>query len=80
MGFAAETENLIEAAKSKRAKKNADWIVANDVSPGSGTFGGDSNTAHLVTAEGVESWPTLRKRAVAERLAERIATFVERNL
>ena len=80
VGFAAETENLIEAAKSKRAKKNADWIVANDVSPGSGTFGGDSNTAHLVTAEGVESWPTLRKRAVAERLAERIATFVERNL
>ncbi len=80
VGFAAETENLIEAAKSKRAKKNADWIVANDVSPGSGTFGGDSNTAHLVTAEGVESWPTLCKRAVAERLAERIATFVERNL
>ncbi len=80
IGFAAETENLIEAAKTKRAKKNVDWILANDVSPGSGTFGGDSNTVHLVTAEGVESWPTLRKRAVAERLAERIATFVERNL
>ncbi len=46
--------------------------------PGSGTFGGDSNTAHLVTAEGVESWPTLCKRAVAERLAERIADAVEK--
>jgi len=78
VGFAAETENLIEAAKLKRAKKNCDWIVANDVSPGSGTFGGDSNTVHLVTAEGVESWPTLRKRAVAERLAERIAMSFQR--
>jgi phosphopantothenoylcysteine decarboxylase/phosphopantothenate--cysteine ligase len=78
VGFAAETENLIEAAKLKRARKNCDWIVANDVSPGSGTFGGDSNTVHLVTAEGVESWPTLRKRAVAERLAERIATSFQR--
>jgi phosphopantothenoylcysteine decarboxylase / phosphopantothenate---cysteine ligase len=78
VGFAAETENLIEAAKLKRAKKNCDWIVANDVSPGSGTFGGDSNTVHLVTADGVESWPTLRKRAVAERLAERIATSFQR--
>lgn len=73
VGFAAETENLIENAKSKRAKKKCDWVVANDVSAGSGAFGGDSNTVHLVTAEGVESWPTLRKRAVAERLAERIA-------
>jgi phosphopantothenoylcysteine decarboxylase / phosphopantothenate---cysteine ligase len=80
IGFAAETENLIEAAKAKRAKKNCDWVVANDVSPGSDTFGGDSNTVHVITAEGVESWPTLHKRAVAERLAERIATFVERNL
>ncbi len=80
VGFAAETDNLIENAQLKRAAKNCDWIVANDVSPGSGAFGGDSNTVHLVTAEGVESWPTLRKRAVAERLAERIAKFAERNL
>ena len=80
VGFAAETENLIENAQLKRAKKNCDWIVANDVSPGSGAFGGDSNTVHLVTAEGVESWPTLRKRAVAERLAERIAAYVQRHL
>ncbi len=80
IGFAAETDNLIENAKAKRAAKHCDWIVANDVSPGSGAFGGDSNTVHLVTAESVESWPTLRKRAVAERLAERIAKFAERNL
>jgi phosphopantothenoylcysteine decarboxylase/phosphopantothenate--cysteine ligase len=80
VGFAAETENLIDNAKAKRSKKNCDWIVANDVSAGSGTFGGDSNTVHLVTADGVESWPTLRKRAVAERLAERIAAHVQRNL
>ena len=80
VGFAAETENLIENAKAKRTRKNCDWVVANDVSPGSGAFGGDSNTVHLVTAEGVESWPTLQKRAVAERLAERISAFVERNL
>ena len=80
VGFAAETENLIENAQLKRAKKNCDWVVANDVSPGSGAFGGDNNTVHLVTADGVESWPTLRKRAVAERLAERIAAYVERHL
>ncbi len=78
VGFAAETENLIANAKAKRAKKKCDWVVANDVSPGSGAFGGDSNTVHLVTAEGEESWPTLRKRAVAERLAERIATFISK--
>ncbi|MSO73289.1 MAG: bifunctional phosphopantothenoylcysteine decarboxylase/phosphopantothenate--cysteine ligase CoaBC [Rhodospirillaceae bacterium] len=79
VGFAAETENLIENAQLKRAKKNCDWVVANDVSPGSDTFGGDSNTVHLVTAESVESWPRLRKRAVAERLAERIAAYAERH-
>jgi len=80
VGFAAETENVVENAQLKRAKKNCDWIVANDVSPGVGTFGGDSNTVHLVTAEGVEDWPTMQKRAVAERLAERIVKFAEQNL
>jgi len=80
VGFAAETENLIDNAKAKLKKKNCDWVVANDVSTGSGTFGGDSNTVHLVTADGVESWPTLRKRAVAERLAERISAYVQRHL
>jgi phosphopantothenoylcysteine decarboxylase/phosphopantothenate--cysteine ligase len=73
IGFAAETSNLLKNAKAKRAAKGCDWIVANDVSPGSGAFGGDNNTVHLVTASGVEDWPTMRKQAVAERLAQRIA-------
>ncbi|TAL00146.1 MAG: bifunctional phosphopantothenoylcysteine decarboxylase/phosphopantothenate--cysteine ligase CoaBC [Rhodospirillaceae bacterium] len=73
VGFAAETNNLLKNAKAKRAAKGCDWIVANDVSPGTGAFGGDSNTVHLVTADGVEDWPTMRKQAVAERLAARIA-------
>ena len=72
-GFAAETSNLLKNAKAKRAAKGCDWIVANDVSPGSGAFGGDNNTVHLVTGNGVEDWPTMRKQAVAERLAQRIA-------
>ncbi len=73
VGFAAETEDLIENAQAKRARKGCDWIVANDVSPGTGTFGGDHNSVHLVTGEGVESWPHMDKVAVAERLAARIA-------
>ena len=74
VGFAAETSNVLRNAKAKRTAKQCDWIVANDVSPGTGAFGGAYNTVHLVTADGVESWPTLRKQAVAERLAERIAS------
>jgi len=73
VGFAAETENLVENAKAKRLAKQCDWILANDVAPGTGTFGGEQNTVHLVTAAGVESWPTLSKREVAERLADRVA-------
>ena len=55
IGFAAETENVIANAKAKLARKGCDWIVANDVSPATGVMGGDSNTVHLVTADGVES-------------------------
>lgn len=73
VGFAAETESVVENAQAKRAKKGADWILANDVSPASGTFGGDSNTIHLVSAAGTEDWPRMTKQEVAERLAERIA-------
>lgn len=73
IGFAAETERVVEHAEAKRAKKGCDWILANDVSPGTGTFGGDRNRIHLITADGVEDWPTLSKAAVAERLAQRIA-------
>ncbi len=69
--------------KAKRAKKGCDWIVANDVSPGTGTFGGDANTVHLVDAAGVEDWPQLSKRDVAERLADPhrrfLATRTRRN-
>ncbi|HXP29513.1 MAG TPA: bifunctional phosphopantothenoylcysteine decarboxylase/phosphopantothenate--cysteine ligase CoaBC [Stellaceae bacterium] len=77
IGFAAETENLIENARAKRAKKGCDWILANDVSAASGTFGGDLNTIHLIDGGGVEDWPPLSKRDVAERLAQRIAAALE---
>ncbi|WP_294326460.1 bifunctional phosphopantothenoylcysteine decarboxylase/phosphopantothenate--cysteine ligase CoaBC [uncultured Sphingomonas sp.] len=71
VGFAAETEQVIDHARAKRDRKNADWIVANDVS--GDVMGGDANTVHIVTAQGVESWDRLPKDAVATRLAERIA-------
>jgi phosphopantothenoylcysteine decarboxylase/phosphopantothenate--cysteine ligase len=73
IGFAAETEKLIANATEKRRAKNADWIVANDVSPGSGVMGGDTTKVHLVTAAGVEDWPSLSKDEVAARLLARAA-------
>ena len=73
IGFAAETERIIEHAKAKLARKGCDWIVANDVSAGSGVMGGDRNTIHLVTVQGVESWPPQSKEGVARALVERIA-------
>jgi phosphopantothenoylcysteine decarboxylase/phosphopantothenate--cysteine ligase len=73
VGFAAETENLVAHAREKLARKGCDWIVANDVSPQSGTFGGDANQVHLITADACETWPALDKREVAARLAIRIA-------
>ena len=73
VGFAAETEHLEEHARAKLERKGCDWIVANDVSAPSDTFGGDRNTVHLVTAEGVDRWPTLTKDEVADRLVARIA-------
>jgi phosphopantothenoylcysteine decarboxylase/phosphopantothenate--cysteine ligase len=72
IGFGAETENVIVHAKAKRERKGCDWILANDVSPETGTFGGADNTIHLVSAAGVENWPTMSKVDVANRLAERI--------
>jgi phosphopantothenoylcysteine decarboxylase/phosphopantothenate--cysteine ligase len=74
IGFAAETENVIENGKAKRARKGCDWIVANDVS--GDVMGGDANEVHLITAAGVESWDRLSKTDVAKRLALRIATEV----
>jgi phosphopantothenoylcysteine decarboxylase / phosphopantothenate---cysteine ligase len=73
VGFAAETDDLMANAHAKRARKNADWIVANDVSPATGIMGGEENAVHLITADGVEEWPRLAKQEVARRLAARIA-------
>ncbi|MGE0733438.1 MAG: bifunctional phosphopantothenoylcysteine decarboxylase/phosphopantothenate--cysteine ligase CoaBC [Alphaproteobacteria bacterium] len=75
IGFAAETENVVANAQAKRAKKGCDWILANDVSADTGTFGGDRNTIHLVTEHGVDAWPTLGKDEVAQRLARRVAAY-----
>ena len=71
VGFAAETERVVEHATAKRLRKGCDWIVANDVS--GNVMGGDANRIHLITAAGVEDWPEMPKGAVAERLAARIA-------
>lgn len=73
VGFAAETEKVVEHARQKRLRKGCDWIVANDVGPGTGVMGGTRNTVHLVTGEGVEDWPTMDKDEVARRLVARIA-------
>jgi phosphopantothenoylcysteine decarboxylase/phosphopantothenate--cysteine ligase len=73
IGFAAETDDVIANAKSKLTKKNADWIVANDVSPHTGIMGGDRNTIHIISKDGVENWPEMDKREVGTRLAARIA-------
>jgi len=85
IGFAAETENLIENAKAKLARKGCDWIVANDVSPASGVMGGDRNTVHLLTRDTnsvnvdirIESWPVMTKEQVATALVARIAGTME---
>ncbi|MGE5505811.1 MAG: bifunctional phosphopantothenoylcysteine decarboxylase/phosphopantothenate--cysteine ligase CoaBC [Actinomycetota bacterium] len=73
VGFAAETEKVVEHARTKRERKGCDWILANDVSPATGTFGGETNAVHLIGPSGeVESWPRIAKSDVAERLAWRI--------
>jgi phosphopantothenoylcysteine decarboxylase/phosphopantothenate--cysteine ligase len=71
VGFAAETERVVEQAIAKRQAKNADWIVANDVS--GDVMGGHRNRVHLITADGVEDWPEARKDEVARHLIARIA-------
>ena len=73
IGFAAETDDVIENATAKRARKGCDWIVANDVSPETGIMGGSENQAILVTEQGADQWPRLSKSEVAAKLAERIA-------
>lgn len=73
IGFAAETQKISAHAQAKLEAKGADWILANDVSEGSGTFGGDSNQVHLITTSGIETWPRMSKSQVAQELAKRIA-------
>ncbi|MDV5823871.1 bifunctional phosphopantothenoylcysteine decarboxylase/phosphopantothenate synthase [Sphingobium naphthae] len=75
VGFAAETQTIAAHAQAKLAKKGADWIVANDVSgpPGSSVMGGDDNTVQIVSSRGIESWPSLPKQAVADKLIEKVA-------
>jgi phosphopantothenoylcysteine decarboxylase / phosphopantothenate---cysteine ligase len=81
IGFAAETEHLIENAKAKLKRKGCDWILANDVSAATGVMGGDRNTVHLLRREGddidVDSWPVMTKEQVAAELVARIAARVE---
>jgi phosphopantothenoylcysteine decarboxylase/phosphopantothenate--cysteine ligase len=82
IGFAAETEHLIDNAKAKLARKGCDWIVANDVSPATGVMGGDRNTVHLLMRDGtdisIDSWPVMTKEQVATELVARIAKTVEK--
>jgi phosphopantothenoylcysteine decarboxylase/phosphopantothenate--cysteine ligase len=75
IGFAAETENVVAHARIKRTRKGCDWIVANDVS--GDVMGGQHNSVHIVTADGVESWDELPKEEVARRLAARIADALQ---
>jgi phosphopantothenoylcysteine decarboxylase / phosphopantothenate---cysteine ligase len=83
IGFAAETEHLIDNARAKLARKGCDWIVANDVSPATGVMGGDRNTVHLLTRNGadieVDSWPVMTKEEVAAALVGRIAKTLEKS-
>ncbi|WP_428374885.1 bifunctional phosphopantothenoylcysteine decarboxylase/phosphopantothenate--cysteine ligase CoaBC [Lichenicoccus sp.] len=74
VGFAAETQEVVAEARAKRQRKGCDWMLANDVSAASGIMGGDENEIHLITDDGVEHWPRLPKLAVAQRLAQRIAS------
>ncbi|HEY4199975.1 MAG TPA: bifunctional phosphopantothenoylcysteine decarboxylase/phosphopantothenate--cysteine ligase CoaBC [Devosiaceae bacterium] len=76
VGFAAETDDLLDNAKAKLARKGCDAIIANDVSPGTGVMGGADNTVHLVTAAGVENWPRLAKEEVATRLVDWLASIL----
>ncbi len=75
IGFAAETENLLDHAKAKLAKKSCDLIIANDVSEG--VFGADKNTVHIVSNSGVETWPEMSKADVASRLLAHIADLLK---
>ena len=76
VGFAAETNDVVSNATAKRARKQCDWIVANDVSPETGIMGGTENAVHLITSEAAEEWPRMAKADVAKRLALRIVDAI----
>ena len=76
VGFAAETDDVIAHATAKRARKGCDWIVANDVSPETGIMGGSENAVTIISEGGAEEWPRMTKDAVAQKLAERIASAI----
>jgi len=73
VGFAAETGDVVAKALPKRISKGCDWMIGNDVSPETGTFGGDTNQVYLISENGSESWPEMSKQGVADTLARRIA-------
>lgn len=72
VGFAAETGDLLNRARAKRARKSCDWLLANDVSPENGVFGGEDTAILFLTETREEDWGALSKRAVADKLVERI--------
>jgi phosphopantothenoylcysteine decarboxylase / phosphopantothenate---cysteine ligase len=80
VGFAAETENLIENARQKLQRKKCDLVLANNVAEGTDTFGGENNIVHLVTETEVESWPKMSKQEVAARLVDRLVAMLHNKL
>jgi phosphopantothenoylcysteine decarboxylase/phosphopantothenate--cysteine ligase len=77
VGFAAETEHVVDHATAKRARKGCDWIVANDVSPETGIMGGTENAVVLISEAGSETWPRMGKDQVARALAQRISDTLQ---
>ena len=76
VGFAAETNDVIENATAKRKRKGCDWIIANDVSPGTGIMGGSENAGTLISDDGVEDWPRMGKACGADRRRFSIGVFM----
>ena len=73
VGFAAETENVLENARGKLARKGCDLIVANSVAEGTGVFGGADNEVQIVSPSGTETWPRMSKAEIAKKLIGLIA-------
>jgi phosphopantothenoylcysteine decarboxylase/phosphopantothenate--cysteine ligase len=80
IGFAAETQNVLENAREKLERKGCDLIVANAVGEGTGVFGGSNNEVHIITRDGVSDWPNQTKDAVAQRLIALTADLLDRPL